>query len=210
MSIGRILLFALAILLNFKRIDGQITPISQGMLGKSIPGFSLKTVNKGLFQTTNLKEVKGIMVVFTCNHCPFAKLYTQRLNQLHQKYAPLGVPLLAVNSMDTIVYEEEIFSAMQKRATSEGFVFPYAQDADQSFGRTLQAEHTPQVFLLWKNNEQWIVKYMGSVDDNGEEPEKADPFLANAVDQMLQNQSITVPLTESFGCRIHYRKPSKP
>jgi len=207
MSFGRTILLVLIALLNFHRIDGQITPISQGMLGKNIPDFSILTVNQGEFKTEKSAEIKGIIIVFTCNHCPFAKLYTDRLNNLHSKYSQLGIPLLAINSMDSIQYEDESFLAMSERAKSKKYVFPYAQDHNQALGKLFKAEHTPEVFILWKDGNNWTIKYTGSIDDNGENPELAVPFVANALDQLLENKTVTQPITESFGCRIHYRIP---
>jgi peroxiredoxin len=143
------------------------------------------------------------MVIFTCNHCPFAKLYTQRFNELAGKFTPLGVPLLAVNSMDTLVYEEESFSLMKERAA--GLRFPYLQDAAQTVGKAFGAEHTPQAFVIWREKGHWLVKYRGAIDDNGEHPELATPFIANAVSELLAGKPVSVPETESFGCRIFYR-----
>ena len=162
-----------------------------------------------MVSTTDFPNAKGFAVVFTCNHCPFAKLYTERFNDLYSKYAPLGVPLLAVNSMDSLVYEEETFALMQVRARGAGFQFPYLHDAAQSVGKAFGAEHTPNAFVIWKGNDRFLVKYAGSIDDNGEEPAKARPFIANAIDELLAGKPVSMPETESFGCQIFYRKTPK-
>lgn len=137
----------------------------------------------------------------------FAKLYSKRLNDLNTKYSKLNVPVLAINSMDELVYKEESFELMKQKAKKDKFNFPYLHDDTQKAGKIFGAEHTPTAYVIWKENGKWIVKYTGSIDDNGEQPEKANPYVANAVDDMLNGKQVLVPLTESFGCRIFYRIP---
>lgn len=173
---------------------------------KEIADFTLRNVDERMISTADYPNAKGFAVVFTCNHCPFAKLYTERFNDLHQKYTPLGVPLLAINSMDSLVYEEESFGLMQSRAREAGFQFPYLYDASQTVGKAFGAEHTPHAFVIWKEAGKWRVKYSGSIDDNGEEPQKARPLVANAIDDLLAGRAVREPETASFGCRIFYRK----
>ena len=175
-------------------------------LEKETPDFTLRNVDGRMVSTTDFPNAKGFAIVFTCNHCPFAKLYTQRFNDLHKKYAPLGVPLLAINSMDSLVYEEESFALMQARAREAGFQFPYLHDAAQTVGKAFGAEHTPHAFVIWKERGRFWVKYAGAIDDNGEEPDQAIPFIGNAIDELLAGKKVSMPETESFGCRIFYRK----
>ena len=180
--------------------------LTPSVFGGQIADFSLKNVDNLVVSLSQFKNAKGFIVVFTCNHCPFAKLYSQRYNDLNKKYQPLGVPLIAINSMDSLVYEEESFEKMREKAQSEKFNFPYLQDADQSVGKNFNAEHTPQAYVIWQENGSWVVKYSGSVDDDGANPKLATPFIALAVNDLLQNKPVTKPNTESFGCRIFYRK----
>ncbi|MFZ4634795.1 MAG: redoxin domain-containing protein [Saprospiraceae bacterium] len=179
---------------------------TQVMPSVVVPDFSLRNASDNtMFSTAADQGVKGYMVVFTCNHCPFAKLYTQRFNNLHARYRVLGVPLLAINSMDTVVYEDEVFELMQQKARAENIKYPYLQDADQRVGQSFDAQHTPQAYVIWKEKGQWVVKYSGAIDDNGEHPENATPFIANAVDELLAGKQVSNPQTQSFGCRIFYR-----
>ena len=187
----------------FSFIKKKILP---SVFGTEINDFSLKNVDNADISLSQFKEAKGFIIVFTCNHCPFAKLYSQRYNDLNEKYKALGVPLIAINSMDSLVYEEESFDEMQLKAQSEKFNFPYLQDGSQCVGKNFNAEHTPQAYVIWKENDKWVIKYSGSVDDNGENPKKATPFIANAVNELLKNKAVSEPITESFGCRIFYRK----
>lgn len=195
-------LFLFIALLSANTTDRK-KPVSS--LGRVILDFSLKNTDGHMVSLSQNTTAKGYIIVFTCNHCPFAKLYGQRLNDLNNTFTPLGIPLLAINSMDTTMYEEERFSSMQDKSINEKFNFPYLYDATQTIGKMFGAAHTPQVFIIWRQNNAWVVKYSGAIDDNGEHPEQATSFVANAANQLLNNQPITQPETESFGCRIYYR-----
>ena len=179
---------------------------SVSSLGKSISDFSLRNIDNKIISLSDYKYAKGFMIVFTCNHCPFAKLYPERFNALNSKYQSLGVPLIAINSMDSAIYDEERFELMQEKAKSENFNFHYLQDGQQKVGKEFNAKHTPHAFVIWKESGSWVIKYSGAIDDNGEHPELATHYISNAVDELLQNTSVSKPETESFGCAIFYRK----
>lgn len=174
-------------------------------LGISIPDFSLRNTDSNLISFSTYPSAKGFIVVFTCNHCPFAKLYPERLNNLNTKYAKLNVPLIAINSMDTAVYEEESFEKMREKSNSEKFNFPYLYDANQTVGKSFKADHTPHAFIVWKENNKWIIKYSGAIDDNGEHPELAKSFIEPALTSLLKGEPVKNSETASFGCRIYYR-----
>ncbi len=190
----------LALVVNLFFVSGMNGQI------KTVESFALRNVNGQIWSTECNKEVLGFIVVFTCNHCPFASLYPARLNALNEKYTPLKVPLIAINPMDSLLYEEEIFSLMQTKAQLENFNFPYLQDEKQLVSKQFGAEHTPQAFIIWLENGKYVIKYKGAIDDNGEDPAKATPFLANAVNDLLSNRQLDEAATPSFGCRIFYRK----
>lgn len=173
---------------------------------KIVNDFHLKNIDNKMVSLAGYPTAKGFIIVFTCNHCPFAKLYKQRLNALDRKYRKIGVPLLAINSMDSFLYQEEGIEWMQKVAHVQKYNFPYLQDAAQSVGKDFGAQHTPQAYVIWKENEQWVVKYTGAIDNNGEHPKQAVPYIANAVDELLHGKSVTNAVTESFGCKIIYRR----
>lgn len=178
-----------------------------------ISNFKLKsaTTNKWV-SLSDYKEAKGFIVIFTCNKCPMAKFYSQRLNQMDAKYKKMGVPLLAINSMDTLAYADESFKLMQKKIKKEQLTFPYLQDKKQNVAKEFKATHTPQAFVIWKNKSgKFVIKYQGAIDDNAGEPEKAKHhFLTDAVEELLQNKEVTTSKSESFGCRIFFRgQPQK-
>jgi len=168
--------------------------------------FALKNIDGKIISLNNYPDAKGFIIVFTCNHCPFAKLYPKRLNQLNKKYETLGVPLIAISSTDTLMYEEDTYINMIKKAKSGKYNFPYLYDSSQSVARNYHAERTPQAFLLWKENNNWTIKYEGAIDDNGAEPELVkENYVASAVDAMLSGKPIANPKTKSIGCKINFR-----
>lgn len=179
--------------------------LNMGDPSKTIQDFSLKNVDNKTISTKAFPDAKGFIVVFICNECPFAKLYSKRLNELSTKYKALDVPLLAINSMDTLVYEDESFKDMQLKAKNDKFKFPYLHDVDQLVAKNFNAEHTPSAFILWKEQNRWVIKYKGAIDDNGQKPSIATPYVANNVDALLKNLPVILNETLSFGCRIFYR-----
>ena len=175
---------------------------------KLIKNFTLKSVDNKKVSLNDYKDAKGFIVVFICNKCPMAKLYSERLNKINEKYKTQKVYLLAINSMDTLAYAEESFKLMQKKANKDKFNFPYLQDKKQVVAKQFNATHTPQAFIIWKHKEsnKFSIKYEGTIDDNAAEPEKATKhYLTSAIDDMLQNKPVAKPKTDSFGCRIFFR-----
>lgn len=177
-----------------------------GLNKEPISDFKLKNVDGKNVSLSDYKDAKGFIIIFTCNHCPFAKLYPPRFNALNEKYEKLGVPLIAISSTDTIQYEEDTFVEMVKKAGQEKFNFPYLYDAEQKVAKNFNAQKTPHAFVIWKENNQWLVKYNGAIDDNGMKPEQVKTqFVANAVDALLANEKVKVTDTKSIGCQIYYR-----
>ncbi len=182
--------------------------ISAGTLSdKQVKDFTLLNVDGKMVSTRDYPNAKGFIVVFTCNHCPFAKKYTSRLNDLAQKYAAVCVPLLAVNSTDTVQYEEEGLANMRTKATTEHWAFPYLYDVQQTVVRDFGAKKTPHAYVVWKENGNWIIKYNGAVDDNGAEPTKiTHAYVAEAVDALLAGKEVPTKETKSIGCMINLRQ----
>lgn len=174
---------------------------------KVISDFSLENVDGKMVSLKDYSEAKGFIIIFTCNHCPFAKLYPPRLNDMNTKYKALGVPLIAISSTDTISYEDDTFSKMRDKATKENFNFPYLFDGNQKVAANFKAQKTPHAFVIWKIDGKWEVKYNGAIDDNGMEPNKVKThYVTNAVDELLNGKEVTEKETKSIGCQIYLRK----
>ncbi len=174
---------------------------------KQINDFSLKNVNGKNVSLKDYADAKGFIIVFTCNHCPFAKLYYKRFNDLNAEYKNKGVPLIAISSTDTISYEEDTFPEMVKKAEEQQFNFPYLYDGSQKVARAFTAQKTPHAYVIWKVNGKWTIKYNGAIDDNGAHPELVhNRYVANAVDELLAGKEVTNKETKSIGCQINFRK----
>lgn len=173
---------------------------------REIRSFKLKDVSNKIISLDDYKDARGFVIVFTCNKCPMAKLYTERMNRINEIYKKQHIYLIAINSMDTLAYAEESFKQMQKKASKDKLTFPYLQDKKQTVAKQFGATHTPQAFIIWKNiDHKFSIKYQGAIDDNASEPKKANPLLINSLEELLNNKSITNPITESFGCKIFIR-----
>ena len=171
-----------------------------------IQDFSLANCKGGKTSLSGFEDAKGFVIVFTCNHCPFAKLYSKRLNHLQDKYSKKGYPLLAINSMDSILYREEGLDSMRVFAITEDFHFDYLQDGTQAVGKMFGTKHTPQAFVIQREEDGWVVRYSGAIDSNGEHPNKAKPYIENAIKDLLKGKMVSEPMTSTYGCKIFYRK----
>jgi peroxiredoxin len=168
--------------------------------------FSLKNVDGRYVSLKDYRDAKGFIIVFTCNHCPFAKLYPPRLNEINAQYKKLGVPLIAISSTDTVIYDADSYLKMVKKARDEKYNYPYLFDDTQNVAREFNAQKTPQAFVLWKENGKWVVKYNGGIDDNGSHPELVKHhFVTDAVDALLAGKEVAVKETKSIGCKINMR-----
>ncbi|MCF8448875.1 MAG: thioredoxin family protein [Taibaiella sp.] len=174
--------------------------------GDTVADFSLLNVDGKMVSMSSYSRAKGFIIVFTCNHCPFAKLYQQRLNEMNNIYSAQDFPLLAISSNDADAVPEDSYEEMAKRSKEKKYNFPYLYDETQAVARAFGAVKTPQAFVVFKENNNWIVKYYGAIDDNGAEPDKVkNKFVIDAVEALLHNQPITVSTTKSVGCGMKWK-----
>lgn len=175
--------------------------------GDEIQPFALKaTTGKMVDMVKDYPKAKGFIIVFTCNHCPFAKLYQQRLNDLNTRYAPQGYAVLAISSNDADAVPEDSFEEMKKRADEQQYNYPYLYDETQTVARAFGAYKTPHAYVVQRQGKSWVVRYSGAIDDNGAEPEKIQhPFVTEAVDALLHGQDVATTTTKSVGCAIKWK-----
>lgn len=172
-------------------------------IGQRAPDFTLPTIDGHDRALQSFKDKRVIVVVFTCNHCPYAQAYEDRLVAIQRDYADKGVQLVAVNSNDAAGYPEDSFDNMFKRAQKKQFNFPYFRDEPQRVANSYGAEYTPEVFVL---NAKFEVCYIGRIDDNWQHPEKARSHdLREAIDAVLTGQPVKNPVTHAIGCTIKWK-----
>jgi len=177
---------------------------SQGYkVGDKAIGFKLKNTEGKLVSLSDYPDAKGFTVIFTCNHCPYAKAYQERIIAIDKKYKSKGYPVIAINSNDAEANAEDSFENMIVRAKEKGFTFPYLVDETQDICRKYGATRTPQVFLLEKKGGDLVVQYTGAIDDNSQDAAKVTiPYLTNAIDALLAGYSPEPSFTKAIGCGI--------
>lgn len=175
-------------------------------IGGSVAEFKLQNAKGGTVNLSDYKDKKGVIVVFTCNHCPFAKAYEERIIALDKKYAALNFPVVAINSNDASDYEDESIDNMKKRATEKGYTFPYLQDATQAVAKAFGATRTPHVFVLRNENAKFTVQYIGTIDDNYQDPAGVTKrYVEDAVNNILAGKPVVVTQTKAVGCAIGWK-----
>lgn len=190
----------------------HFTATSQGYkVGDKATDFNLKNTDGKYVSLRNYKEAKGFVVIFTCNHCPFAKAYQDRIIAINAKYKSLGYPVIAINPNDPALEPEDSFDNMVALSTRKNLAFPYLLDEKQEIYRKYGARKTPHVFLLQKEGNDLIVKYIGAIDDNSQDASKVtNPWLANAIDNLLKGNDPDPSLTKAIGCSIKDTRPITP
>ena len=173
-------------------------------IGSGAPGFNLPATNGKTYSLESFKDSKALIVIFSCNHCPYVQAYEERIISLQDVYRNKGVSILAINSNEDINYPEDSFESMIKRAAEKKFNFIYLRDEDQTVAKAFDATHTPEIFLF---DEERKLVYHGKIDDNWQEPGKvANHYLRNALDEMLKGKEISIPETYSIGCTIKWKR----
>lgn len=172
-------------------------------IGDEATDFKLENIDGNQVSLADYPDPKGFIVIFTCNHCPYAVAYEDRIIALDEKYKPLGYPVIAINPNDPEVQPEDSMEEMRKRAAEKGFTFPYLLDLGQEIYPQYGATKTPHVFLLNKEEGKNIVKYIGTIDNNYEDADDADVhYVQDAVDSLLAGNPIETETTVAIGCTI--------
>jgi peroxiredoxin len=176
-------------------------------IGDEAKDFSLKNIDGNMVSLKGNREAKGFIIVFTCNHCPFAQAYEQRIIDLDKKFKPLGYPVIAINPNDPAIVPDDSFDNMVKTAKDKSYSFPYLFDETQQTAKAFGATKTPHVYVLSKNKMKLTVSYIGAIDNNTDNPDKADKkYVEDAVNALLAGQAVTVTETKAIGCGIKWKK----
>ena len=173
-------------------------------IGEKAVDFKLKGVD-GRDHSLGEFLTKDILVIFfTCNHCPYAQAYEDRLVKLQRDYQDKGVQFIAINSNDDKNYPEDSFEKMKERAREKGFNFPYLRDSDQNVARGYNAACTPEIYLF---DQERKLQYHGKVDDNWKDPTAVTrQYVREAIDALLSDYGISEPEIPAIGCSIKWSK----
>ncbi len=174
-------------------------------IGASAPSFELKNVNEQMVSLAGASGEVGSLVVFTCNHCPFAIAYEDRLIALANEFQPKGIKFVAISANDPRIKPEDGFEGMQKKAKEKNLPYPYLINEDGTVATAYGAARTPETFLLDKDGK---VVYSGRIDDNTEVKDVKVHDLQNAMTKLVEGKAseIDPKVTAAFGCTIKFRK----
>lgn len=173
-------------------------------IGDRAPDWNdLQGVDGKSHSLSDYKEAKVVVVVFTCNHCPVARAYEDRLVAFQRDYQDKGVQVVAINVNDT---PNDRLAKMKERAKQRGFNFPYLFDPTQASARGYGATCTPHFFLLDGDRH---LAYMGAMDDNIRADKAKQRYLRDAVDAVLEGKTPEKPVTQQRGCGIKWKKSAK-
>ncbi len=189
------LLFLAFFGLSFTFVDGPGYDI-----GETATDFELMNVDGEMVSLSDMENVKGYIVTFTCNHCPYAVMYEDRLIELHNKFAPMGYPVVAINPNDPQVQPADGYDEMKNRASEKAFPFVYLFDEGQHIYPQYGATKTPHVFLLDANR---VVKYIGAIDDNPRDASAVEvKYVENAIMALEGGLNPDPQSTKAIGCSI--------
>jgi peroxiredoxin len=194
------LISGILLMSSFKGADAPLKP------GDEATDFTLRNVRGEMVSLLKIENVKGYIVVFTSNACPFAKKYEQRIIALNSEFSSKGYPVIAVLSNDQNVDPADSYEEMQRIAKEKGYTFQYLRDENQDVARRYGATNTPHVYVLSKKNDELKVEYVGAIDNNVDDPSHADKkYVADAVNALLKGEPVAVTETRAIGCTIKWK-----
>jgi len=179
------------------------------VIGAPMPKFTnLPATDGKTYSWEDFSGRKILVVVFSCNHCPYVQAYEDRMIAFQRAYMPRGVQLVAINSNEVVHYPDDDFDGMVKRAKAKGFNFPYLRDEDQSVATAFGASHTPEFFVFANDPGESLprLRYHGKMDDSYQNPGQVkERYVQVAVDALLASRPVPVQETFSIGCTIKWK-----
>jgi peroxiredoxin len=172
-------------------------------IGDAAVSFHLPDTSQQPHALDDYADKAAVVVIFSCNHCPYVRAWEDRMIQIQQDYANRGVQLLVINANDAVRYPDDSLPKMHERAQEKGFPFPYLHDETQEVAHAYGAERTPEVFVF---DQQRTLRYHGAIDDNYETPEAVQQtYLRSALDAVLSGQPPVTATTTPQGCTIKWK-----
>ncbi len=185
--------------------------LASGLLGKELElgagiplaDYKMKDIGGEQLSLGEIADSNGLVVIFSCNTCPWVFAWEDRYVELATKYMPKGIGFVAVNPNEAYRKKGDSLADMRARAKEQGYNFYYTLDKDSRLARVFGATRTPHVFIF--NSEGKLV-YRGAIDDNAKEPEKVEEaYLADALDASLAGEPVKTASTKALGCTIKFK-----
>lgn len=174
-------------------------------VGAKAPAFELRNAVDGSTVRFAPGDGKVSVVVFTCNQCPYAKAFEDRIVALGKEFGQKGVVFYAIDPNDDAQYAVESATEMKSRADAKHYPYPYLKDGDSHVARAYGARVTPHIFVI---DGTGIVRYRGYVDDSARPEERQHTGLEDALNSMLAGHPVAVTSTKAFGCTIKFKPAS--
>lgn len=180
------------------------SPVHPYEVGDTVENFKLQNVDGNWVSLDDYMGAEGIILIFTCNSCPYAQLYEDRIIDLHNNYQNQGFPVLAINPNDPEQKPADSFENMQKRADEKQFPFAYVFDDSQEVFPKFGATNTPQVFLVDK---EMKLRYVGAIDDNPQNPDEVrKKYVEEAITNIKSGIDPNPQRTKAIGCGIKKKR----
>ena len=168
-------------------------------VGETAPDFSLKNIDGEMVSLADFEDVKGFIINFTCNTCPFAVMYEERVVQLQDKLEEKGYPVINIMPNDISIKPGDGFTEMQKRAKEVGYKY-YLMDEKQEVFPKYGASKTPHIYLLDKD---LVVQYIGAIDDNAQDADGVTQnYVMDAIMALEKGEKPDPNFTKAIGCSI--------
>ncbi|MEW6534998.1 MAG: thioredoxin family protein [Candidatus Auribacterota bacterium] len=182
----------------FSAVKSQRVP-----LGSALPEFSLPGVDGKTYSKDSFADAKALVVVITCNHCPYAKASWPVLIGLQDEFKDKGVQFVGINPNDAEMFPEDNFDNMVIYSKELGINFPYLRDESQETARALEAVCTPDVYVYGADR---TLYYHGRINDNWQKPDQVQEHsLKNALNSLLNGEPAPEDQEPSFGCSIKWK-----
>lgn len=188
-----------------ERVEARSGPLAIGA-DMVMADTEMANVDGRVVTLAGAKGDKGTLVIFTCNHCPYAKAWEARISDVGNAAMKMGFGVVAVNPNDPVSYPEDGPEEMKARSAELGFEFPYVVDATSDVARAFGASKTPEVFLFDADDK---LVYYGAVDDNYRDANDVEAhYLQDAIKAVAAGQPVEKKVTKALGCSIKFRQPA--
>ena len=172
-------------------------------IGDIATDFNLENIDGKFVSLSDFNHAKGFIIVFTCNTCPYAVLYEDRIEALNKKYTSQGYPLIAIMPNNVQTKPGDSMKSMKQRAIDKGFTFPYLMDAGQKIYPQYGATKTPHVYILESTTRGPVVRYIGGIDDNYKDATLVKTnYVEDAIEALKKGNLINQTTTKAIGCSI--------
>ncbi len=203
LSMAHGLILGLAVVVALSGVVLAAQPGEELAIGAKGPDFNLKGTDGAMHSLASVAGAKGTAVIFTCNECPYAKGYEDRLIDLAKRFTSQGIGFVAINSNDPQIVPGDGFEFMVKRAKDKALPYPYVLDDTQNVAGAYGAKVTPHIFLL---DAKGMLVYRGRVDDALKTEEVKSHDLEAALEAVSAGKPVPVAATKAFGCSVKYSK----